>query len=206
MSEGTAARVYAEAMFEVADARGMIDAVERDLDELLRVLEEHPDLEALLISPRVRATDKHRLLEQVFADAKPEILNFLRLLIDHGRFGLLRTISASHGELTDKALGRVHVHVTSAQPLTDEESRRVRAAVKAEHGGQVVMHLRVDPSLLGGIVIRAGDRVVDGSVRTRLRTIQRLMHEAKGVGALWESDVDSMIEDVRKAVANVTGG
>lgn len=162
-------RRYAKAMIAVAAEQ---DALEQTADELqlLRALASDPEiahgLGNPLLSPRAR-----RGLAQAIADQfrlRPTMRDFLSLLADHGRLGALVVIADEYQKLLDEKLGRVRATITSAAPLAVEQADQVVAALAKQTGRTVLAEQRVDPRLLGGVVVDVEGTVYDGSVRTRL--------------------------------------
>lgn len=132
-----------------------------------------PGLEGVLSSPRVSQVDKENLIDRIFRDqVHPTLLNFLKVLCRRGRIGSLRAIQICASEMRDEQLGRVRVTVTSAYALSDEQSSLIAAKLGQSLGKEVVLDKRVDESLLGGILIRVGDQVFDGSVLGKMSAIR----------------------------------
>ncbi len=115
-----------------------------------------------------------RVLSEVFADVVPrKVLNFLRLTIDKRRQRLLRDISKAYQDLLDEHLGRAHVEVTVARRFDDEDIATLASSLSDMLGKDAVPHVRVNPAILGGIMVRAGDTVYDGTLRRRLDSMRR---------------------------------
>src|SRR4051794_17277749 len=166
------ARVYAEAL--TAAAGPQADAIGDELDELVNdVLAEHPAVERFLASGAVGRKVKASVLDAALKSGTSELVrNFVGVLNQNGRLGLLRAIDAAYKRLRDEAGGRVRVTVTSAVALSDEQVQRLRQTLSAQLKAEPVLDARTDPDLLGGLVVRVGDRVYDTSVRTRLETLR----------------------------------
>jgi F-type H+-transporting ATPase subunit delta len=166
----TIARNYAEALFAVSPKFGeLIDAVAGAIaaDERIK---------HVLESPRVSKTAKGRILERALkGEAPPEFVRFLQAVVRRGRQGLLGEIAQEYQVLLDEQLNRVHAGVTlSSEPDAKTEKQIVERLTKAL-GREVRAYFRADPRILGGVVVRVGDRVLDGSVRRRLTALQRRM-------------------------------
>jgi F-type H+-transporting ATPase subunit delta len=166
------ARVYAEALMAAAGPQA--DAVGEELDALVDdVLAGRPDVERFLASGAVNRKDKAAVLESAFASGVSDLMrHFFGVLNQKNRLGLLRAIAASYHQLRDDAAGRVRVTVTTAVPLSDEQTQRLRQTLTAQLKAEPVLQTRTDPDLLGGLVVRVGDRVYDTSVRTRLGNLR----------------------------------
>jgi F-type H+-transporting ATPase subunit delta len=166
------ARVYAAALMAAAGDRA--DAVGEELDALVTdVLAGRPEVERFLTSGAVGRKAKAAVLEAAFGSGVSDVLrNFLGVLNQNNRLGLLRAVAAAYRRLRDEAAGRVRVTVTTAVPLTDEQTQKLRQTLSAQLKAEPILEARTDPDLLGGLVVRVGDRVYDTSVRTRLETLR----------------------------------
>lgn len=160
------AKVYAKALLGVTEANGTTVAVLDELDSVLAdVFDKLPQLEATLVSLRVSHEDKLRILDQAFGGKmNVDLLNFLKVVSRHGRLDCLRTIRRVAKRLYDDVCGRVPVVIRTAEALDDETLVRVRERLKQLLGRDVVLETKVDPSIIGGLVIRVGDTVYDASV------------------------------------------
>ncbi|HET6576300.1 MAG TPA: ATP synthase F1 subunit delta [Fimbriiglobus sp.] len=166
------ARVYAEALMAAAGTQA--DAIGDDLDALVAdVLTEHPDAERFLASGAVNRKTKAAVLQAAFGEGVSEVLrNFLGVLNQNNRLGLLRAIAAAYRKLHDEAAGRVRVRVASAVPLSDVQLGKLKKTLTNQLRAEPVLDARTDPDLLGGLVVQVGDRVYDSSVRTRLNSLR----------------------------------
>jgi len=174
----TIARNYAEALFAAAEAMGgrhveqfgdLIDAVAGAV-----AADEH--IAIVLESPRVAKGVKAQILERALkAEAPVEFVRFLQAVVRRGRQGLFGEIAQEYQGLVDLKLNRVHAGVTlTVEPDARTEQQVVERLTQAL-GREVRAHFRADPSILGGVVVRVGDRILDGSVRRRLATLKRRM-------------------------------
>jgi F-type H+-transporting ATPase subunit delta len=166
------ARVYAEALMAAAGTRA--DEVGEDLDTLVdEVLAENMDVERFLASGAVNRKTKAAVLQAAFGEKSSDVLrNFLGVLNQNNRLGLLRPIAAAYRKLSDEAAGRVRVTVTSAVPLSDGQLSRLKQTLTGQLNAEPVLDARTDPDVLGGLVVQVGDRVYDSSVRTRLDSLR----------------------------------
>lgn len=171
-SLSSSARRYADAVFELAQEEKRFDEWERDL-ELIASIFRGPEVIAWLGNPRIPVADKEALIDTGLAATGHEAANLARLLVADGRPHLIEQILADYRERVDQARGIVHARVTTAVPLTDAERQSVLEHVTQMTHQQVTLETAVDPSIIGGIVIRIGDRLIDGSARTRLLELKR---------------------------------
>lgn len=174
MKSVTIARNYAEALFAAAQRREgefgeLIDAVAGAVQADERVV-------TALASPRVSKAAKSGILERALhGEAPVEFVRFLQAVVRRGRQGLFTEIAHEYQVLLDRQLNRVHAGVTlSSEPDARAQKQIVERLAKAL-GREVRAHFRADPKILGGVVVRVGDRILDGSVRRRLTALQRRM-------------------------------
>lgn len=172
MRTQVAARRYAEAAFLLAREEGAEDSWAEGL-EALAALCADPQAEAFFSNTRVPLADKQRLLETALAGANPLVLNLGRLLIRRGKTGLAPQIATAYREILDKARGVSHALVTAAVPLTPDDVQAIEKRLAEITGGKVVVETEVDESILGGLIVRIGDRLIDGSTRSRLQELKR---------------------------------
>jgi F-type H+-transporting ATPase subunit delta len=166
------ARRYAQAVFELARESGNFDQWTRDLDAIAAIMSDAA-VAPVLESERVRDADKVALIEQLLAGVSPLGLNLARLLVSNGRVDHAESIRDEFKSLLDTQRGIVHAHVTTAVPIGDEERALLVSRLSQMTGGQVTLQSEVNPEILGGLVVRIGDRLIDGSVRAKLKTLRR---------------------------------
>jgi F-type H+-transporting ATPase subunit delta len=165
-------RLYAKALLGAAAER--VDSVVSELEAIVtECLDKYPHLETALGSPRITEEQKEGMLERIFqGKVDRTLLNFLKVLCRRGRIGSLRSIQATATEMREEQLGRQRIQVTSALPLDDAQRAAITAAFNAAYGKQALLLEKVDPGLLGGIVLRIGDQVLDGSLLGRLDSLR----------------------------------
>jgi F-type H+-transporting ATPase subunit delta len=166
----TVARNYAEALFSVGDSFGeLIDAVAGAVAADTRIA-------AMLASPRVSKGVKSRILERALkGEAPPEFVRFLQAVVRRGRQGLFGEIAQEYMVLLDRKLNRVHAGVTLAQEPDARTEKEIVERLTEVLGREVRAYFRTDRSIVGGVVVRVGDRILDGSVRRRLMALKRRM-------------------------------
>jgi len=169
-----AERLYAKALFEAAEDSGRVDAVQRDLGEFADAVEASPELSAFLANPQVDPAAKVGVLGELSEGSDELVHNFLRLIASKGRAGQIPGIRDEFQALVDRAQGRVAVELTTAFELSDDEAATIVAQIEQSSGRKVEATRKVDPELVGGMILQAGSLRVDASVRGRL---ERLRHE-----------------------------
>ena len=183
MRAGTIARVYAETLLRSADRHHKVDDVDESVRALMAVLDASSEFRRFLGAPQIAADRKRALVaESLQARIDPLVLRFLELVIGKHRERLLGEIVLAWTELLDARANRQTATVTTATPADPETVARVHAALEKATGKTIVLEKRVDPTLLGGLVIRAGDTVIDGSLKTRLAELRRRLRTAGTAG------------------------
>jgi F-type H+-transporting ATPase subunit delta len=171
------ARVYAGAFLDAAGANGEAALAEYRsfIDD---VLPQVPDLERLLTSLILSVDDLVGIIDRAVApQATPQFANFLRVLARHRRLDLLRIILSEATKESERRAGKRRVQIRTATPLSEEAARELTAKLAAAIAAEPILETAVDPSILGGLIVRVGDTVYDGSVRTRLKQLSSRMRE-----------------------------
>ena len=171
---------YASALFDLARDQKAIDSVAADLKTFDLLVAGSPDLQRLVRSPAFSAEEQTRALAAVLdkAGVKGLAANFLKLVATKRRLFAVRDMIAGYGQLVDAAKGVKRAEVTVAEPLADAHLAALKDALRQVSGGQSVeLSVKVDPSIIGGLVVRLGSRMVDGSLRTKLNSIRNRMKE-----------------------------
>ena len=172
------ARRYAEAAFGIASDSGALDAWRDDLASIAE-LAQHSQAGQYLASGRISDADKRTLVQRALADLSSQALNLALILLQRGRMAIAPQILVEYDRLLDEARGIQRAVVTTAIPLGDTEQRAIAAQLQAMTGArEVQIETRVDPEIIGGVVARVGDRLIDGSVRTRLLQLKRTLADA----------------------------
>jgi F-type H+-transporting ATPase subunit delta len=176
MARPASARRYAQAIFEIARDKGELDLWRSDL-KLVAEAVSIPELLAVMESPKVNFQDKSSLVAQQLEGVNPLALNLVYLLTTRNRLGLAGQIAEEYGRLVDAHRGIKHVLVTTAVPLEVAERENLRQALSKFVKGQVILESQVDPKIIGGLVARMDDKLLDGSVRSRLASLKRSLSE-----------------------------
>jgi F-type H+-transporting ATPase subunit delta len=175
------ARRYAEAAFELANETNSLVQWSGDLRAIADFVDE-PDVTALLASNRVPRTEKQRLLESAFTgQVSPLAMNLVRLLEQRGKVLIARDIQTVFQEMADEARGVAHAVVTTAVPLNDDERSAIATRLTALTGKQIDVTPVVDEAIIGGVIAKIGDQLIDGSTRSRLKALKRRIAAAGGV-------------------------
>lgn len=180
MRDETVARSYAETLFELAEANEGIEVYQAGIDSVSKLIDETGEFRLFLETPRIDSKSKKDLVRKVFGESLPRLLvNFLLITIDKRRQRLLRSIARQFDGLVDEHLGRAHVDVTLARKMSEEGVEELTSRLSSLLGVEAIPHIRVQPSILGGIVVRAGDTIYDGSLRRRLDGMRRRLLAAE---------------------------
>jgi len=171
----TVARNYAEALFDLGESGGHTDRYAELIDAVAGAVETTPEVQAVLMSPRVPKSKKAHFLGAALEGAPREFVLFLQALVKRGRQRHLREIAAAYLELLDIKQNRVRAGVTLARPADESLQRDIQAALSRQLGKEVIAAFHVDPEILGGAVVRVGERIHDGSVRRRMTKLRRLL-------------------------------
>jgi F-type H+-transporting ATPase subunit delta len=167
------ARNYAEALFALGEKSGRTEEYGALLDAVAHGIAAAPSVEAVLMSPRVTKAAKADLLARALSGAPREFVLFLTAVVRRGRQGLLSVMSSEYQALVDQKLNRVRAAVTVARPVDEALRQQIAARLSEVIGKQVLPHFHEDPGILGGIIVRVGDRVFDGSVRRKMTLLRR---------------------------------
>jgi F-type H+-transporting ATPase subunit delta len=173
-----AARVYAEALFDVAKDKGKLDAIGADLAQLADAVEADRDLQVFLFSPHFTSAEKVEGLKRALSGADPELVNFLELLIEKGRMTELFRIRRELEALWKVENQLIDVTVTSAVELDPAVVAKVGEEIERQTGQTVELASRVDDEILGGIVLQVGNMVLDASIRSRLEKLRKSVAQA----------------------------
>jgi len=173
-----AARVYAEALFAAGEDKGKIDQLQEQLGQFADAVDGDRELQIFLFSPYLSSNEKVEGLKRAVTGAEPEFTNFLELLVEKGRMPELFRIRREFDELWKKAHQRLDVTVTSAIELDPGVVGKIGEEVERQTGEKVELTSRVDSEILGGIVLRVGNMVLDASIRTRLDKLRKSVASA----------------------------
>jgi F-type H+-transporting ATPase subunit delta len=176
--EGMAGR-YASALFDLAKEASQIKEVEAELTKFKALLDESEDLRRMVRSPVISSEEQARAMDAIMARAGIGGLagNFLKLLSSNRRLFAVGDMSKGFRSLAAKERGEVTAEVASAVVLSDAQVQELKTALKATIGKDVTLATRVDPSLLGGLVVKVGSRMIDSSLKTKLQNLKVSLNE-----------------------------
>jgi len=171
---GAVAKRYAKALYEIVSEKELLDQTEQELQLISQTLKDHPSFLQLLHHPRIDKETKKKEFSTIFAGALSETLvNFMSLLIDNHREDQLDNILVSFTAIANKERGLEDAYVTSIQPLTDAEKEEISSRFSQLINKKIRIHNIVNPAILGGIIVKIGDRLFDGSVVGKLQRFKR---------------------------------
>jgi len=172
------ATVYARSLFEVAKERDMLDVVREQLGEFADALAETRALQVFFFSPYFSTPEKKDGLERAVTDADPAVMNFLKLLIEKHRMPAIFRIRARYDALWEQENRLLPVQITSAVQLDEAIVKQLGDRIAEQTGRNVELSSSVEPDILGGIVVRVGNSILDASVRNRLEQLRKQVVKA----------------------------
>lgn len=183
--------LYAKALLGAAGSK--TDEIVSQLEAVVKeCLDRFPALEQALGSPNIAQEEKEAMLDRIFGGKLDKLLlNFIKVLCRRGRAASLRAVQVTASTLRDEQLGRLHVQVTSALKLDDAQRSAIRAQLKQAFGKEAVLEEQTDSALLGGIVLRIGDKVYDGSVLGKMQQLRQSV--LSGVQRSMRTKFDSLV-------------
>jgi F-type H+-transporting ATPase subunit delta len=172
------AQVYARSLFEVAREHDKLDELREQVGQFADALEENRELAVFFFSPYFSTSEKQDALDRVLVDAEPTLMNFLKLLIENHRMPVIFRIRQKYERLWEEEHRLLPVEITSAIALDQATTENLGRTIGERAGRKVTLAARVDPDILGGIVVRVGNSILDASIRNRLEQLRR--HVAQG--------------------------
>jgi F-type H+-transporting ATPase subunit delta len=167
------AQVYARALYEVASERDVLDPVREQLDQFATALNDDRQLMIFFFSPYFSTEEKKDGLHRGVQDAEPVMINFLETLIERHRMPAIFRIRDRYEQLWDRDHKLLPVHVTSAVELDESTVKNIGDSIGKQTGNQIQLSSDVDPDILGGIVLRVGNFILDASIRSRLEQLRK---------------------------------
>ncbi len=172
------ARVYAEALFDSAKVAEKLDVIKEQLDQFADAVNENRELQLFLFSPYFSSAEKQEGLAKAIDGAEPELVNFLGVLAEKHRLPVIFRIRDRFDDLWDEENKRLEVTVTSAVELDSELVKRIGKEIEKQTGQTVELQSVVDADILGGLVLRVGNKVLDASIRNRLEKLRKSVASA----------------------------
>lgn len=175
------ARVYAQALSDLGEDEGNLPRIADDLHALRELYETDANFREFFGSPRLDPPKKKRALHELLGERidRPA-MGLLHVLIDKRRETLLDNIAAEFDRYRDLREGRQHVYVTAARPLGEDQLDEIRTRLEKATGQQILIHQKIDPRVVGGLRIKLGDKVIDGTVRRRLQQLRQTLVPTRG--------------------------
>lgn len=172
------ARVYARSLFEVAQEKGTLDVVREQLGQFSDALAGSSELSTFFFSPYFSTAEKKDGLEKAVTDADPTVVNILELLLENHRMPAIHRLRKEYDRLWDEENKLLPVDITSAVALDEDVVRRLGEQIGEQTGRKVQLNAHVDPDVLGGIILRVGNQILDASIRNRLDQLRRSVAKA----------------------------
>ncbi|HET7615906.1 MAG TPA: F0F1 ATP synthase subunit delta [Bacillales bacterium] len=177
MSEAVTKR-YARALFEIADEHGKIEEIDEDLQAVLQAFQDE-GAGKLFMHPRLDAEEKKKIIDAFASKVTSEVSNFLKVLVDRHREEELAGIIKQYEAMANEARGIIDAVVTTAMPLTDNEKKKLADQFGEALNKQIRIQERIDPEIIGGMMIRIGNRVYDGTVAGKLSRFKQSLTQVR---------------------------
>jgi F-type H+-transporting ATPase subunit delta len=173
MHAETIARNYAEALLALARKENDLDGWGLAINGVVTAMESDARLSNFLAAPQVSAAEKNVVIGKAFnGQLPPTMVRFIQKTVSNRRQMLLPLIATEYGNLVDQTTGTVHAQVTLSREASESDKKAIAAQLSRAFAKTVVPHMNVNPAILGGVIVKVGDRVLDGSVRKRLKTLR----------------------------------
>ena len=190
MTNETIARSYAVTLFELARRQDGLESFAEGMDTVIGLVDQNPSFRVFLETPRIADREKKELLKKVFGNVLPRpLLNFLQITVDKRRQRLLGLMTEEFHALLDEHHGRTHVTVTVARELDPQTLQELSGKLSALLGREAIPHVRVKPAVLGGVHLKTGDTVYDGTLRRRIKQLRKQLVTAELPDAAGEGAV-----------------
>ncbi len=177
MAKAASAKRHAQAVFQIALERDEMERWQADLETIAGALKD-TQLAWLLENPKLRFAEKEKMLQRILSGVSPLALNLAYLLVAKNRLSILDNLVEEYKRLVDAYFDRETAEVTTAVSLNDREKKRIQGKLAKVTGKVLVISEHIDPVIMGGVVARVGDKLIDSSVRTRLKVLHRDLLEA----------------------------
>lgn len=172
------ARVYSQALFDAAKEQGKLDLISEQLDAFAGALEQNRELNVFFFSPFFSSTEKKQGIDKILVGADERLVNFLKVLVDKHRMPVIFRIRRQFETLWQEESRLLPVEVTSAVELDDRIAKQIQERVERQTGRRVELTRRVDDRILGGLVVRVSNIILDASIRNQLERLRRQVAKA----------------------------
>ena len=170
---------YAQSILELANEQKQPEKIGEELSSLRQILDQNPSVREIFSNPSISAEERQQVLERAFrGNISPLLYNTMGVLNTHDRLGLLTQIAQAYDDLLDKQLGKVEVNLTVAQKLDPAQLEQARRQISQSLGRDAVVHQHVDDKIIGGMIVRVGDKLIDASVRYQLAAMKKQLLES----------------------------
>ena len=177
MARAVSAKRHAQAVFQIALEKEEIEKWQADLETIAESLR-NPELVALLENPKLRFSEKEKVLQSILTGISPTAMNLVYFLVAKNRLRIVEDLVIEYQRLVNAYYGRETAEVVTAVPLSNEEKERLQKRLATITHKEVVLIAQVNPDIMGGLVAKVGDKLIDGSVRTRLQELRSGLIEA----------------------------
>jgi F-type H+-transporting ATPase subunit delta len=167
---------YAHSLLELANEQKQAEPIGAELNDLRKIVEDNPAAREMMSNPAIGVEERSKMLDRTFRNnVSPLLFNVLGVINQHNRLGLVAELAQAYRELLDKQLGKVEVEITVASALDSQMASNAQTKITAALGKEAVVHQKVDPSIIGGVIVRVGDKLIDASVRHQLEAMKQQM-------------------------------
>jgi F-type H+-transporting ATPase subunit delta len=180
MARALSAKRHAQAVFQIALEKEEIDKWQADLETIAESLR-NPELVALLENPKLHFSEKERILKNILTGISPIAMNLVYFLVAKNRLRIVENLVLEYRHLANAYYGRETAEVVTAIPLSSKEKERIEKGLATLTDKEVVIIAQVNPDIMGGLVAKVGDKLIDGSVRTKLQELRNGLIEARTV-------------------------
>jgi F-type H+-transporting ATPase subunit delta len=180
MARTVSAKRHAQAVFQIALEKEEIEKWQADLETIAESLR-NPELVALLENPKLHFSEKEQILQNILTGVSPIAMNLVYFLVAKNRLRTLQDLVVEYRHLVNAYYGRETAEVVTAIPISSKEKERIEKRLAAITGKEVVLVAQVNPDIMGGLVAKVGDKLIDGSVHTRLQDLRSGLIEARGI-------------------------
>ncbi|MFC6260391.1 ATP synthase F1 subunit delta [Levilactobacillus fujinensis] len=174
LNRATVAKRYSKALFDLLSEKDQLESGYTELQELRRIFQDNPKLSTMLSDASLQVADREALLQPLLKQASPYIKNLIQMVYDYGRVENLVEIIDQFQVLYDDLHHTVYAQVTTAVTLSDDQKSQIETAYAKRVGAEkVILSSRVDPAVIGGVIVKAADTVLDGSLRTKINRLRQ---------------------------------